>query len=44
MDLDKAAFNLMAGYTYEEGMFSKRILLMEQDVTALSGLSAGVIC
>ena len=42
MELDKAAFNLMAGYTYEEGLFSKDGFVPSGRVTALSGLSAGV--
>jgi hypothetical protein len=41
MQLDKAAFNLMAGYTYEQGIFSSDFVAGAR-VTALSGLSAGV--
>jgi hypothetical protein len=42
MTLDKAAFNLMAGYTYEKGLFSKDGFVSEGRVTAMSGLTAGV--
>lgn len=41
MELDKAAFHLMAGYTYEEGLFSNEFISTGR-VTALSGLSAGL--
>lgn len=41
MELDKANFNLMAGYVYEKGIFSPEFDF-ESRVTALSGLSAGV--
>ncbi len=42
MDLGKAAFNLMAGFTYEEGLFSKSGITDGGRVTAMSGLAAGV--
>ena len=38
----KMNFNLMAGYTFEEGLFSKDGFVATGRVTALSGLSAGV--
>ena len=41
MALDKAKFNMMAGYVYEKGIFSAEFDY-EYRVTALSGLSAGV--
>lgn len=41
MDLEKARFNLMAGYVYENGLFSSEFDYNSR-VTALSGLSAGV--
>ena len=41
MELEKAQFNLMAGYVYEKGIFSKEFDFNSR-VTALSGLSAGV--
>lgn len=41
MELEKARFNMMAGYVYEEGLFSKEFEYNSR-VTALSGLSAGV--
>lgn len=42
MDIKKAAFNVMAGYTFEEGLFSNEGFVATGRVTALSGLSAGV--
>jgi len=41
MDLDKAKFNLMAGYVYEKGVF-KSNFAFDSKVTALTGLTAGV--
>ncbi len=41
MELDKARFNLMAGYAYENGVFNKEFGYNSR-VTALSGLTAGV--
>jgi len=41
MELDKARFNLMAGYVYEAGLFNAEFGYQSR-VTALSGLSAGV--
>lgn len=41
MEIEKAAFNVMAGYTYESGVFSKDYDYGYR-VTALSGLTAGV--
>ena len=38
----KMHFNIMAGYTFEEGLFSTDGLVPGGRVTALSGLSAGV--
>ncbi|MBD3636050.1 MAG: PorV/PorQ family protein [Crocinitomicaceae bacterium] len=38
----KMNFNLMAGYTFEEGLFSDQGLVYGGRVTALSGFSAGV--
>ena len=38
----KMHFNIMAGYTLEEGLFSKDKFIPGGRVTALSGLSAGV--
>lgn len=42
MDIKKAAFNIMAGYVYEKGLFSKDGFVAEGRVTAMSGLTAGV--
>lgn len=42
MDVKKAAFNIMAGYTFEKGLFSSEGFVPAGRVTALSGLSAGV--
>lgn len=42
MSLEKAAFNIMAGYVYEQGLFSKDGLVAGGRVTAMSGLTAGV--
>lgn len=41
MELDKARFNLMAGYVYEAGLFNSEFGYQSR-VTALSGISAGV--
>lgn len=41
MTLEKARFNLMAGYVYEKGLFNAEFDFNSR-VTALSGLSAGV--
>ncbi|NOQ71579.1 MAG: PorV/PorQ family protein [Crocinitomix sp.] len=41
MELEKARFNLMAGYVYETGLFQKEFGYNSR-VTALSGLTAGV--
>lgn len=41
MELDKAKFNLTAGYVYEYGLFNSEFGYQSR-VTALSGLSAGV--
>jgi len=41
MELEKARFNLMAGYVYENGQFSSNFDFSGR-VTAISGLSAGV--
>lgn len=41
MTLDKARFNLMAGYVYEAGLFNPDFGYQSR-VTALSGISAGV--
>ncbi len=41
MELEKAKFNLMAGYVYEQGLFSDEFDFGSR-VTALSGLTAGV--
>ncbi len=41
MELEKARFNLMAGYVVEDGVFSSEFGYSSR-VTALSGLSAGV--
>lgn len=41
MELEKAKFNLMAGYVYENGLFNKEFNYSSR-VTALSGLTAGV--
>lgn len=42
MDITKAAFNLTAGYTFEEGIFSSSGFVVDGRMTALSGFSAGV--
>ncbi|UKN03565.1 PorV/PorQ family protein [Paracrocinitomix mangrovi] len=42
MDANKMAFNVMAGYTFEKGLFSSDGFVYGGRVTALSGLSAGV--
>ncbi len=41
MDMEKASFNIMAGYVYENGLFSKDFNYAYR-VTAMSGLTAGV--
>ncbi|WP_051568528.1 PorV/PorQ family protein [Crocinitomix catalasitica] len=41
MELDKAKFDLMAGYVYEKGVFASDFDF-DQRTTALSGLTAGV--
>jgi hypothetical protein len=42
MTIEKAAFNIMAGYVYEKGIYSSEGFVATGRVTALSGLSAGV--
>ncbi len=41
MELEKAQFNLMAGYVYQQGAFSDQLDFGSR-VTAISGLTAGV--
>lgn len=41
MTMEKAAFSVMGGYVYEQGLFSKELDYGSR-VTALSGLTAGV--